>query len=235
MEFMRVPAGKFLMGSIYDNSDDKPQSLVDIPYDYWMARYPVTNAFYNAYAKSKGIKHPVDGWEKKKHHPATLISWTDATAYCQWLNSLLEAELASSLVSRLPTEAEWEKAARGTDGREYPWGNKFDKAKCNVAPNFFSMIGGLFVDSITPVNQFSPQGDSPYGCADMIGNVSEYTNSLFNENPYTTSSQPGSLTNHIVARGGSYLRGARCTLREKADINSVMIGFRVCIAPPLPK
>jgi formylglycine-generating enzyme required for sulfatase activity len=53
MEFMRVPAGKFLMGSIYDNSDDKPQSLVDIPYDYWMARYPVTNAFYNAYAKSK--------------------------------------------------------------------------------------------------------------------------------------------------------------------------------------
>ena len=70
MELMRVPAGKFLMGSTRENKlahdDERPQYTVDIPYDYWMARFPVTNELYNAYVKSKGIKHPVSGWENKK-------------------------------------------------------------------------------------------------------------------------------------------------------------------------
>jgi formylglycine-generating enzyme required for sulfatase activity len=117
MEFMRVPKGKFLMGSRDDNKsaydDEKPQHTVDIPYDYWMARYPVTNELYNAYVKSKGIKHPVDGWEKKKDHPVVYVSWKDAMAYCQWLNEMQNVEFRmQNLQLRLPTEAEWEKAAR---------------------------------------------------------------------------------------------------------------------------
>jgi formylglycine-generating enzyme required for sulfatase activity len=152
MEFMRVPAGKFLMGSTKENNlardNERPQHSVDIPYDYWMARFPVTNELYNAYVKAKSIKHPVDGWEKKKDHPAVYVSWNDALEYSQWLNNLLKGELPSGLALRLPTEAEWEKAARwkpSPAGRgqgdalslskgegeafEYPWGNKFDKDK----------------------------------------------------------------------------------------------------------
>jgi|GEM_PF-3068304 len=95
MEFMRVPAGKFLMGSTKENKyaydDERPQHTVDISYDYWMARYPLTNELYNAYAKAKNIKHPVDGWEKKKDHPVTYVKWTDAMAYCQWLNQILHS------------------------------------------------------------------------------------------------------------------------------------------------
>ncbi|MBL8107810.1 MAG: SUMF1/EgtB/PvdO family nonheme iron enzyme, partial [Anaerolineales bacterium] len=81
MELMRVPAGKFLMGSTKENKnaydDERPQHTVDIPYDYWMARFPVTNDLYNAYVKSKNIKHPVSNWEKKKDHPVTYVKWSD--------------------------------------------------------------------------------------------------------------------------------------------------------------
>ena len=85
-----------------------------------MARFPVTNELYNAYVGSNGMKHPVGGWEKKKDHPVTYVKWTDAMEYCRWLDGLLKAELPSSLCLRLPAEAEWEKAARGADGRIYP-------------------------------------------------------------------------------------------------------------------
>ncbi|MBK9780304.1 MAG: SUMF1/EgtB/PvdO family nonheme iron enzyme [Anaerolineales bacterium] len=137
MEFMRIPAGKFLMGSENGFDDEKPQHTVDIPYDYWMARYPVTNELFNAYIKAKNIKHPVDGWEKKKDHPVTHVKWTDVLAYCQWLNGLIKTELPSTLILRLPTEAEWEKAARGTDGRVIPWGNQFDKNSTDLSGLFF--------------------------------------------------------------------------------------------------
>jgi formylglycine-generating enzyme required for sulfatase activity len=224
MEFMRVPAGKFLMG------DDK--FTVDIPYDYWMARYPVTNELYNAYIKSKGIKHPVNGWEKKKDHPVVNVSWEDAMAYCQWLNNLLIAELPSGLVLRLPTEAEWEKAARGTDGREYPWGNGFDKNKCNTSESGKG--------STTSMGFYSPQGDSSYGCADMNGNVWEWTHSLKKAYPYNVmdgredEKAPGAR----MLRGGSFLHGlrrARCASRSDLDIHyfNDRIGFRVVASPVL--
>src|SRR6266498_1827891 len=104
MELVRVPASKFLMGSKADNKlaydDEKPQHTVDIPYDYWMARFPVTNELYNVYVKSKGTKHPVNGWEKNKDHPVTSVKWIDAMQYCQWLNSLLKNELPSDLILR---------------------------------------------------------------------------------------------------------------------------------------
>lgn len=234
MEFMRVPAGKFLMGSASDNiralDNEKPQHVVDILYDYWMMRFLITNELYNAYVKSNEIKHPVDGWKNKKDHPVVIVSWNDAIAYCQWLNKLLKAELPAGLVLRLPIEAEWEKAARGTNGKEYPWGNQFDKNKCNTSE------GGK--DDTTPVGAYSPQGDSPYGCADMSGNVWEWTHSLLKPYPYRASDgrENEKASGARVLRGGSFIPSkiyARCAYRGYYDYLGFPKGFRVVVSPIL--
>jgi formylglycine-generating enzyme required for sulfatase activity len=152
--------------------------------------------------------------------------------YCQWLNSLLKNELPSGLILRLPTEAEWEKAARGTDGREFPWGNEFDKNKCNTRE------GGR--GDTTPVGSYSPRGDSPYGCADMAGNVWEWTHSLMKEYPYKDNDgrENENASGSRVQRGGSffyYEGGARCASRiDRSFIILVRgVGFRVVASPVL--
>ncbi|MBK8783474.1 MAG: SUMF1/EgtB/PvdO family nonheme iron enzyme [Anaerolineales bacterium] len=220
------------MGSENGDSDEKPQHMIDVPYDYWMARYPITNELYNAYAKAKNIKHPMGGWEKKKNHPVTNVKWTDAMAYCQWLNGLIKAELPSGLTLRLPTEAEWEKAARGTDGLEFPWGNQFDKNKCNTSG------GGK--RGTTPVGDYSPQGDSMYGCADMSGNVWEWTHSLKEAIPYKAKDgrEDEIASDARVLRGGSFgdnRRNARCAFRHDFGITLFInyVGFRVVVASPV--
>ena len=96
----------------------------------------------------------------KDHHPVVNVSWEDARSFCQWANQVTGQALC------LPTEAEWEKAARGTDGQIYPWGNQPPEDKlCNF---------GMNILDTTSVGSYSPQGDSPYGCADMAGNVWEW-------------------------------------------------------------
>jgi formylglycine-generating enzyme required for sulfatase activity len=231
MEFVRVPAGKFLMGSDNDFENEKPQHTVDIPYDYWMAHYPVTNELYNAYVKAKRIGHPVFDWQRQKTHPIVSVSCKDAMAYCQWLNQILNSEFAQSVQNlqlRLPTEAEWEKAARGTDGRKYPWGNQFDKNKCNTSE------GGK--GGTTPVGLYSPQGDSPYGCADMSGNVWEWTHSLYKLYPYQANDgrENEKASGARVLRGGSFInlvRNARCVCRYGDDFLDSNRGFRVVVSP----
>jgi formylglycine-generating enzyme required for sulfatase activity len=165
-------------------------------------------------------------------------------AYCQWLNNFLKAELPSGLVLRLPTEAGWEKAARwkaSPSGRgqgqgealEYPWGNTFDKNKCNTHE------GGK--GGTTPVGLFSPQGDSPYGCADMSGNVWEWTHSLNKAYPYNVMDgrENKKASGARVLRGGSfysYERFARCAFRSAFvifDFGSNDRGFRVVASPVL--
>jgi toxoflavin biosynthesis protein ToxD len=237
MEFMKVPAGKFIMGSdpagFFDSllSDEKPKHTVNIPYDYWLARFPVTNELYNAYTRFRGRKHPVDDWEKKKNHPVVNASWTDAREYCQWLTELHRAELPLGLILRLPTEAEWEKAARGTDGRIYPWGEQFNKYNCNTSE------GGK--GGTTPVGMYSPHGESPYGCADMSGNVWEWTHSLMMPYPYNVKDgrEDEIASGARVLRGGSFginVRDARGASRSGARIDafSLYLGFRVVVASP---
>ena len=237
MELMRVPVGKFLMGSTKENKladdDEKPQHTVDIPYDYFMARFPVTNELYNAYVKARGIKHPVDGWGKKKDHPVVNVSWNDAMEYCKWLNNMLKAELPSDLALRLPSEAEWEKAARGTDGWEYPWGNEFDKNKCNTNESGKGRT--------TSVGLYSPRGDSPYGCADLVGNVWEWTHSLTKKYPYEASDgrENEKASGARVLRGSSfdsYGRRARCAFRYDYALvyPNYFFGFRVVASRNLP-
>jgi len=212
MEFMSVVAGKFIMGS-YDSDDEKPEHVVYIPYDYWMGRFPVTNMQYNQFKKK-------DFGERKENHPVVNVSWGDAMDYCKWLNQMMKLELPSGSILRLPTESEWEKSARGTDWRAYPWGNAFDKNKSNAHEG-----------NTTPVGLYSPQGDSPYGCADMIGNVWEWTLSLKYSYPYQVNNgrEDENYSGDRVVRGGD----TRCACRVDNHIyNSLdIVGFRVVVAP----
>ena len=227
MEFLRVPAGKFLMGSENDNKvandNERLQHSVNIPYDYWMARFPVTNAQYNQFTKTDFDKN-------KEKHPVVKVNWLDALEYCKWLNQFMKAALPPGLVLRLPTEAEWEKAARGVNKHEYPWGNMFDKNKCNT--NEGEKKG------TTSVDLYSPQGDSPYGCADMVGNVWEWTHSIFKPYPYRVDDgrEDENTIAPRVLRGGSYSdRNVRCASRyDGLNVLYANGGFRVVASVPLP-
>jgi formylglycine-generating enzyme required for sulfatase activity len=142
-----VPAGEFLFGP------DLEKIVVE---DFYMDRCPVTNAEYQRFVEETGHEHPAHWrrgtWPEGRHnHPVVQVTWQSAAAYAAWAGK------------RLPTEIEWEKAARGRDGRLWPWGNAFDPNKCNTSSS-----------GTTPVGAYSPRGDSPYGGADMAGNVWEW-------------------------------------------------------------
>jgi toxoflavin biosynthesis protein ToxD len=136
------------------------------------------------------------------------------------------------LTLRLPTEAEWEKAARGEYGNEWPWGNEFDKNRCNSSEGRQR--------NTTPVNSYSPQGDSPYGCADMAGNVWEWTHTLWQGYPYQAGDgrENEKASGARVLRGGSFgflHRGVRCAFRDlnyyNPDNRDYDLGFRLCVSP----
>jgi hypothetical protein len=223
-----VPAGPFLMGDDdSDEIDEKPAHEVDLD-AYYVGKYPVTNADYKRYKDDVG--QPFEMPEGKADHPVVGVSWYDARDYAAWAGM------------RLLTEAEWEKAAswegesgrigdkeKGGQGgifdklvgaiprgrpkdkkRTYPWGDEFDVEKCNTDE---SGIG-----TTTSVGAYSPQGDSPYGCTDMAGNVWEWTSSLKKGYPYRADDgrEDMSSSDFRVLRGGSFNfsgGGARCAVR----------------------
>jgi len=129
-----------------------------------MAKTPVTNAQYAIFVRSAGYEPP-DHWQNrqplswKQDHPVVNVSWEDAVAYCEWLSEV------AGRTYRLPTEVEWEKAARGKDGRIYPWGNYWNKKLCNTKDSG--------IDDTSPLGAY-PDGASPYGLLDMVGNVWEW-------------------------------------------------------------
>jgi formylglycine-generating enzyme required for sulfatase activity len=231
-EMILIPAGEFLMGSDPRKDRDaydceEPQHTLYLP-DYYIAKTPVTNAQYAAFLQSVGQKLP-KYWREatlpkgKEEHPVVNVSWRDAINYCRWLSKI------TGRPYRLPSEAEWEKAARGTDGRIYPWGDEWDASRCN------SSQGGGKRDT-TPVGMYSPQGDSPYGCVDMAGNVYEWTNTRYiKDYPYRADDGREDRTppGERVARGGSwcYLWDvARCACRNwmVPKHRTAARGFRVC-------
>lgn len=245
IEYCYIPQGKFLMGTnqsyrlllfpFFDlASDEKPQHIVDISYTYWIARFPVTNQQFNDYIVATGKIHPVQDWNKKKDHPVIRVSWDDATDYCHYLNNILKFDLPNGYEIRLPTEAEWEKAARGTDGRIYPWGNTYDKNKLNTLRGADK--------ATTSVGAYSPMGDSPYGCADILGNVEQWTHSLLKPYPYKVfdGRENEEEREHRVRRGGYFSeisidRPARCTDRHDYSGYDQRFGFRVAVAPSILK
>ncbi|MDY0020351.1 MAG: SUMF1/EgtB/PvdO family nonheme iron enzyme [Anaerolineae bacterium] len=243
-----VPAGPFLMGSS-DRDEiaqdrEKPQHEVVLS-AFKIGKYPVTNAQYWHFVEATGR----EWWwgeirPERASHPAGGISWYDAQAYCAWLTQVWreEGKIGAEEVVRLPTEAEWEKAARGTDGRIYPWGNEWDAARCNTSE--------WVLDGTTSVGMF-PKGASPYGCLDMAGNVFEWTGSLWGKErdkpnfkyPYDSADGRENLEAGSdilrVMRGGSFLYDlacARCACRYGGlPFNfGVDVGFRVVSLPYPP-
>lgn len=225
----KVAAGPFLMGSdpTYDRRAlgfEQPQYTVTLP-AYDIARFPVTVAEYACFVRAG--QHEPDEWQAqlgKLDYPVVSVSWYDAVAYAAWL-----AE-CSGEVFRLPSEAEWEKAARGTDGRIYPWGDTFDKRRCNTSESG--------IKATTPIGSY-PRGAGPYGAQDMAGNVWEWTTSQFLPYPCTVSGEPEDpdATNDRVLRGGSwdfdagYARTAYRDL-DLPDDSFVNGGFRLVRAAP---
>jgi len=203
MEFVKVPAGKFLMGA------DKMER--DIPYHYWVGHFPVTNQQYSTFRKAMMRHHSFP--KGRNLHPVGNISRISADEYIKWLNEHA-VDLPSGYTFQLPSESEWEKAARGTDGRIYPWGNELIRA-CNTRDKN--------IGETTPVGTYSPQSDSPYGAADMAGNVWEWTRTLSQENIG-------------VIKGGSFgddIMYARCDVRAFYSVASVALSFgmRLAVVP----
>jgi formylglycine-generating enzyme required for sulfatase activity len=250
--FVEIPAGQFTMGSDKrqdPNAPDRelPQHKVDLP-RYYIARYEVTMAQFRAFIQASGYPwRTTQAQDGQADLPVFNVSWHDAVAYATWLDkSLRESRTtppgmrailsAGGQVCRvtLPSEAEWEKAARGIDARVYPWGEKFDSARANVDS---SRKGAP-----TAVGSY-PDGASPYGVLDMSGNVWEWTRSLFGRDfgyPYDPNdSRREDLkapdTAARVVRGGSwYLSGhlARAALRGGyyPYNRHVDFGFRVVVS-----
>jgi formylglycine-generating enzyme required for sulfatase activity len=187
--FVEVPAGAFTMGEEVAEDDRhsylrEPQHEVTLP-RYYIARYEVTVAQFKAFAAATRIELDANALKGFDDHPVRNISWHEALAYASWLDlavknderacsSKLRAILSSGGSSwrvTLPSEAEWEKAARGVDARVYPWGDeKIDSSRANYAASN--------KDAPTPVGSY-PDGASPYGIFDMCGNVWEWTRSLW--------------------------------------------------------
>jgi formylglycine-generating enzyme required for sulfatase activity len=236
-ETVLIPAGPFLMGSRADEDvpdNEKPQHEVDLP-AYRIGKYPVTNEQYAEFVKQAKYPAPKKvGWFGKNpprqelDHPVVGVSWYDAVAYCQWLSE------KTGRTYRLPTEAEWEKAARGENGRIYPWGDEWEASGCNCAST-----------QTTPVTAY-PSGQSPYECYDMIGNVWEWTSTLWGSDwknpdfsyPYQANDGRENLEAdsafHRVFRGGSFddeVAQLRCSARRwyAPDNTDKARGFRVVL------
>jgi len=200
-DMVRITKGVFLFG------DDKVKKTID--YDYYIDVFPITNRQYKEFLdenKAERLPYLEESWaEGKSDQPVVLVSYLDAEEFCKWRSQ------KEGKKYRLPTEEEWEKAARGTDGREYPWGNFFDKEYCN------SVESG--VGETTEINRYS-NITSPYGCYDMAGNVWEWTSSCYE-----------STAHYKILRGGSYCDtkgAARCYHRGwgAPSNNNKNIGFR---------
>jgi formylglycine-generating enzyme required for sulfatase activity len=205
-DMVRVPAGEFLMGTDLVDEEGEAVSL-GFPYPWYEDEHPVrrlylesfdiditevTHAAYAEFVKATGHALP-DPWRAgggvpadRAQHPVTHVSWYDANDYCRWRGK------------RLPTEEEWEKAARGPEGFSYPWGNEFDPARANLSRGPF-----LFGDT-QPVGTRT-DGESPYGAKDMIGNVWEWTDSWYLPYPGNPARHEPFGMRYRVTRGLSYI------------------------------
>jgi formylglycine-generating enzyme required for sulfatase activity len=231
-----VPAGEFIMGSDEGDSDERPVHTVYLD-AFYIDKTEVTNAQYRTCVEAEACGAPSDTtyYDKADYaqHPVVYVSWNDADAYCQWAGK------------RLPTEAEWEKAARETDGRKYPWGNTFDGGRLNFCDlNCESDHKDTEADDgyarTAPMGSY-PAGASPYGALDMAGNVWEWVADWYDSDYYSQSpgrNPPGPDSGTLrVLRGdlwGSAPNAVRCANRHGGtpDFRYHSRGFRCARGSP---
>jgi len=221
IEMVDIPAGDFTMGSLDTDTDalssEKPQHTVTLS-AYSISKYEITQAQYKQFMDATNHSAPTGDWDPvaKANYPVIYVDWNDAKAFCEWSGG------------RLPTEAEWEKAARGTDGRKYPWGN--DSPTCSLLNYDYTCVGHT-----TSVGSY-PSGASPYGLYDMAGNVWEWCSDWYDGNYYSSSpnSNPQGPNGGSgrVDRGGSWVNNAayvRCSYRYLNDPSNRYgdLGFRL--------
>jgi len=206
-ELLLIPGGEFFLGSEEGEGryDESPGHTVNLG-DFYLARYPVTFEQYARFVET--TRHETSSaWKKlykpaSANYPVTHVSLYDALAYCHW----------SGL--RLPTEVEWEKAARGTDGRRFPWGDRWDPDRCN---NWLTTRGNAVASMLAVVNGRGPtppgcfpDGSSPFGILDQVGNVMEWTTTLYSAYPYQEGDGrdlPPPRREHLTDRHMYVLRG----------------------------
>ena len=240
-EMVLVPAGDFLMGSTDADAkynEEKPQHRVTLP-AYEIGKTQVTNAQFRRFVAGDGYTNRTywddAGWQWRTQNqcvqpaywnaaqwngdnqPVVGVTLCDAVAYTRWLRAQTGQHF------RLPTEAQWEKAARGTDGRIYPWGNTWDAKLANSSE---SNLG-----KTAPVGQY-PNGASPYGALDMAGNVWEWTRSVYTSYPYNPTDGRENLSDpaqkRFTIRGGSWgndslrLRAAFRSYYSPTNVNHVV-------------
>jgi len=247
-ETVYVAAGPFVMGSSSGGDGvygyETPQYSVHLP-AYRIGRSPITNAQFFEFVRRTRSAVPAEmGWQLapmgqlpppgRVDHPVVGVSWDDAVSYCRWLSD------ATHRAYRLPNEAEWEKAARGSDGRRYPWGDDFAMQRCN------SLESGI--GTTTAVGTYGLRGASVYGCNDMAGNVWEWTSTIWGMDrgqaefgpPFVLGDgrdrleQSSPFRELRICRGGSFHEPAdrvTCTARSRqaADARDGRRSFRVAL------
>lgn len=226
MVLVYVPAGEFTMGNNGGNDDEKPEHQVYLD-AYWIDQTEVTNGMYAKCMEANKCNPPEKNRSQTRlsyfddpefeDYPVIYVSWDDAIAYCTWVGR------------ELPTEAQWEKAARGTDGRAYPWGEDVD---CDKANYYFSCVGDT-----SKVGSY-PDAASIYGTLDMAGNVWEWVSSLYKPYPYDESDGREDLSASAsrVLRGGSWYNydyAVRSPDRNGFDPTNANgnLGFRCALSP----
>lgn len=199
---------------------EAPRTEIHVP-AFRIARTPVTVAQWALFATATGRPVP----QTPADHPIIGVAWDAATSYCRWLGERLDLDV------RLPTEDEWERAARGDDDRECPWGEEYRTGLANLVD--------LGIGTTVPVGWF-PDGASPFGVLDMAGNADEWTSTLYAPYPGAPAEVPSSedwaFDRHIT-RGGAFRHDrdlARCARRHGAyepDLAAIGVGFRVAATP----
>lgn len=218
VELLRIPAGEFMMGGSHGNEQPQRRVFLDA---YAIGRTPVTVGQFRSYCESVGIdfktfKTPSWGWID--NHPMVNVSWQQARDFCKWAGG------------DLPTEAQWEKAARGTDGREFPWGNDFDLSRLWCSKSVFGDA-----KLTAPVGSI-PSGRSPYGCLDMVGDVWHWCLDYYVDGYYGQPDRNPKGPAHgrfRALRGGSWAfidaQSFRCPARWQGDPvrQDDYLGFRM--------
>lgn len=228
-EMLLIPGGEFTQGNDHGRISERYRYQIEAPArrvklrPFYMDRHEVTNSLYRRFCDSTGRGYPRSSlgdpsYFARPDYPVINVSWEDAKAFAQWAGK------------RLPTESEWERAARGDDSRLYPWGNQFQPGFANLQENK--------IKKIAPVGSF-PKDVSPYGVMDMAGNVFEWVEDRYRLYPGNPASLPDEEKDHRVIRGGGFLlgkeiartsnRGSHPVQLKQTQKRDSFIGFRCSV------